>query len=244
MSNAPKLPTQPDRAQISTSEMLIRTQRVWMRPFCCVLHRPRAGAGQDLHDATVQPERRDGAVSGTWCVPQSSRSGRMPSGVALGRSPPGGEIAAPAGVKGCRRDPSASPGAAPVASPEAAPAASPEGAPAASRSHPITTRDTPAHRGRATPCPPQPPAAIRTDDRHRRARTATSADRNGPPRPRRGQGCRRAGAAWARGSRCNTPPPNKAGESSLKLIEAARKITTSDGNLWFHGAGSGRRPRW
>jgi hypothetical protein len=56
---------------------------------CCVLYPPRAGAGQDLHNATIQPKRRDRAVSSTWCMPESSRSGRMPSRVALSRSPPG-----------------------------------------------------------------------------------------------------------------------------------------------------------
>jgi hypothetical protein len=223
-----------------------------MWPLCCVLHRPRAGAGQDLHNATVQPERRDCAVSGTWCVRESSRSGRMPSGVAFSRSPPwarslrrrGQGQGMPARPERESRRRAGSESRSRRQRVPKPPAASPEAAPAASRGTPITTRDTSAHpgQGNARPSPAARRSSVRT--------TATAAP--APPRPptemgrrtRGAGGLRRAGAAWARGSRCNTPPPNKAGESSLKLIEAARKITTSDANLWFDGAGLGRRPRW
>ncbi len=89
------------RVQISMSEMLICTRRVGTWPLCRVLHRPRAGAGPDLHNATIQPKPPDRAVSGTWCMRESSRSGRMPSRVPLSRSLSGRR---PGVVGGCRRE--------------------------------------------------------------------------------------------------------------------------------------------
>jgi hypothetical protein len=72
------------------------TRGVGTWPRCRVLHRARAGAGPNLHNSTIKPRRPDGAVSGTWWMPESPRSGRIPSRVALGRYRQG-EIEVPAG---------------------------------------------------------------------------------------------------------------------------------------------------
>jgi hypothetical protein len=137
-------PPPAGRVQISIPEVLMCTQGVGTWPRCRVLHRARAGAGPNLHNSTIKPRRPDRAVSGTWWMPESPPSGRIPSRVALGRYRKG-EIEVPAGVSRCRRD-----------SGRDAPGQRPSPPPAARRSHVAdgaTASPAPATSATAAPAP-------------------------------------------------------------------------------------------